>query len=173
MELLLWGSPKTVNLLEKIVNGGDVVLSSGDTVLGLLAAVSLSGFAKLNTIKRRSGKAYLILAHDHKQALSLIQRDNKNKIHIENIMNTCWPGPVTLIFKAQRGVADYMKSPDGTIALRVPDHPGLLQLAQKCEKLGALPSTILDCTGDVIKIVRQGAFSLEKLACLSKNSLLR
>jgi len=100
-----------------------------------------------------------------------------------------------------------MKSPEGTIAIRVPDHaglqnllahfPGLFSTSANCagdpvptsvavidpEILTRVayvitdepesaqvepgqkkaPSTIIDCTGPEVKIVREGAFSLAQL----------
>jgi len=108
---------------------------------------------------------------------------------------------VTLLCTAQEGLPLYMQSEEGTVALRVPDHPQLLALLQKFdglfstsansagapvpqlieeveneimqmvdgvvldknEKKENVPSTILDCTGDRIKVVRQGAFSAEMI----------
>ena len=52
----------------------------------------------------------------------------------------------------------------------------VLAMADFCvgEPVGAgtvLPSTILDCSGDVIKMVREGAFSRQKLEMLSGFSI--
>src|SRR3990170_3919066 len=101
MRPLLWGSSKTVAYVEKQLRSGRVVLAGGDTVLGLLAELSEKGYAKLDSIKNRSKKPYLILVENQQKALNLIEKDDSKICQIEKIMNVCWPGPVTLIFKAK------------------------------------------------------------------------
>ena len=116
-------------------------------------------------------------------------------------MNSCWPGPLTLILKAKPDLPDFMKSPEGTVGLRMPNHKGLLELLARFEGLfstsanragepvpqsideidpeimdaisylivdreqtpSMVPSTILDCSRDEIRIVRKGAYPIEKL----------
>ena len=135
------------------------------------------------------------------KALTFIEKDTKGFFQFEKLSNICWPGPITLIFKAKATVPHGVKSPEGNVAMRVPDHKGLLQLLEHFDALYStsanisgkpipitidqveesivqavagmvlnehssrlhLPSTIIDCTGEKIKIVRQGAFAVEKL----------
>ncbi|HLC07415.1 MAG TPA: L-threonylcarbamoyladenylate synthase [Candidatus Babeliales bacterium] len=201
MRPLLWGSSKTVAYVEKQLRSGRVVLAGGDTVLGLLAELSEKGYAKLDSIKNRSKKPYLILVENQQKALNLIEKDDSKICQIEKIMNVCWPGPVTLIFKAKATILPCIKSPEGNVAIRVPDHAGLLQLLERFDGLfstsancaggpvpnsieevdesimrsvvcvvlnddnaeSILPSTIIDCTGEKIIVVREGAFPTEKL----------
>lgn len=135
MTQLLWKDLSTIDSLETILKRGGVVLAEGDTVLGLLADVSKEGFAQLNSIKIRTEKPYLVLVSDQKKALNLIDGAVFNEFQIEKLMNNCWPGPVTLIFKAKSGIAHFMKASNGTIALRVPAHEGLLSLLERFEAL--------------------------------------
>jgi L-threonylcarbamoyladenylate synthase len=202
MKPLLWDNPITVDKVEKELRNGGVVLAGGDTVLGLLADVSECGYVALDSIKNRSNKPYLLLVANQEKAFNLIENDYVDIFQIEKLLNICWPGPVTLIFRAKATVPLGVKSPEGNVAIRVPDHAGLLQLLQNFDALystsanmsGApvpiglqevdksilqsvacvvlnenepvspLPSTIIDCTGAKLKIVREGALSVEKLA---------
>ena len=204
MAPLLWNDQKTIDILENELRKGNVILGEGDTVLGLLADVSQQGRLQLDLIKSRSEKPYLILVHDSKKAFKFIQFDESKLFQIENLMNICWPGPVTIIFRAKNDIPDFMKASHGTIALRVPHHQGLLQLLERCDALfstsansagkpvpstveqvdehilhsvrsivlnnigetpesALLPSTIIDCTGDQLVVVRQGAFPADLL----------
>jgi len=203
MKELLWSSPITVDYLENQLHKGEVVLAEGDTVLGLLADISEKGYEQLDYIKNREKKPYLLIVGDYKKALNFIEIEPGKLFQFENLMKTCWPGPVTLIFKAKRDSAVQIKSSNGNIALRVPCHSGLLKLLTKfdalfstsanisgqpvpynvaqvdhhvlnavacvvlndvTEKEGAyLPSTIIDCTGDKLMVVRQGAFEIALL----------
>lgn len=204
MRTLFWGKQETIDVLTKELRQGGVVLGEGDTVLGLLADLSEQGVMGLDHIKGRSKKPYLVLVHDYQKALNLIQIDGVKVFQIEKLMNICWPGPVTLIFKAKHDLADFMKAADGTIALRVPQHDGLLQLLASFDGLfstsanssgqpvpgtidqvdesimqavacivrnnegnssqsASIPSTIIDCTGERLVVVRQGAFDADAL----------
>lgn len=204
MRTLSWGNPETIDLLVNTLHHGNVALAEGDTVLGLLADLSEQGFAQLDHIKNRSKKPYLVLVHDCKKALTFIEKAGLKVFQIEKLMNICWPGPVTLIFRAQKELPAFIKASDGTIALRVPKHDGLLQLladfdglfstsanssgepvpstidqvnedimrsvacivrndADENPQTASLPSTIIDCTGDQLIVVRQGAFFADEL----------
>jgi L-threonylcarbamoyladenylate synthase len=203
MRTLFWNNPETIEYVGKKLHGGGVVLAEGDTVLGLLADVSQKGRAQLDHIKNRSKKPYLILIGSPQKVFDFIEVDQKKVIQVEKLINICWPGPVTLIFRAKAEIAPYSQSEDGTVALRVPNHAGLLQLLSQFDGLfstsannaGALvpstikevdsaimsavacvvmnddsqkaqshlPSTIIDCTGERLVVVRQGAFDASKL----------
>lgn len=209
MKELLWGNPETIEHLKKELHNGSVILAEGDTVLGLLVDISEKGIAQLDSIKNRSKKPYLILVGDSKKVLKFIDKDTNKTLQIEKLMNSCWPGPVTLIFKAKQGVAHQAISADGTIALRVPDHAGLLKLLTDFDALfstsanksgqsvpmsidqvdsdimnavacvvvndvqnkfqSTMPSTIIDCTGQHLVLVREGAFDVE---CLKKENFI-
>ncbi len=203
MRRLSWGNPETIGYLEKELRGGGVVLAEGDTVLGLLADVSEKGRAQLDHIKSRSKKPYLILIGSPQKLFDFIEIDQKKVFQVEKLIDICWPGPVTLIFRARTGVLEAAQSAEGKIALRVPDHAGLLDLLQRFDALfstsanstgesvpssidavdssiidsvaaivvnehtqspHALPSTIIDCTGEKLVVVRQGAFDSGRLA---------
>jgi L-threonylcarbamoyladenylate synthase len=201
MKPLFWGNRETIIQIADLLKSGKVVLAAGDTVLGLLADISQNGFAQLDAIKKRSNQPYLLLVENKQKALNLIEKTFIEKCQIEKIMDICWPGPATLILKAKPEVPEGVKSPDGTIAIRVPDHKGLLQLLHHFDALystsanlkgqpvpanleeidptivqsvasivlndndaaSTLASTIIDCTGETLKIIRQGAFAPEKL----------
>jgi len=197
---LYWENDAAVAALEKSLKDGNVILGDSDTVFGLLAPCSQKGFDALNEIKRRASKPYLILIDsvdklDHFVELPLTD-------HVQKIVASCWPGPLTIIFKAKKDLPSYLQSADGTIALRMPAHKGLLQLLsrfedglfstsanitdqplpEKIEEVdptlmhavshviinkkrpdNGLPSTIIDCSREPIKIIREGVFSKEQL----------
>lgn len=202
MKPLFWGNQATHKLIEKELRNGGVVLAEGDTVFGLLADISQAGYAQLDHIKNRSKKPYLLLVANQEKAFDLIEKSEIKICQIEKLINICWPGPATLIFRAKASVPQGVKSPEGNVAIRVPDHAGLLQLLQHFDALystsantsgkqvpasladvdgsivqavacivlnenqaeSVIPSTIIDCTGEKIKIIRNGALPIEKLA---------
>ena len=212
MRTLLWVDPETIDYLEQQLESGGIILAQGDTVLGLLAAVSRKGFLSLNRIKAREEKPYLLLVHDYKKALDLIEIPQGKLLQFEKFMNSCWPGPVTLIFRAKQGISQYMKASNGTVAIRVPEHAGLLKLLERFDALfstsanssgapipgsikeveggiinsvssivlndeneysqSTVPSTIIDCTGDQVVVIRKGAFSIDTLVAIFGKDLL-
>ncbi len=177
----------------------NINLSSTDTVLGLLGRLTQKSFDKLNKIKERNDKPYIILVESLEKAQLF-----SHSFQIENIMRLAqivWPGPVTLIVKANQSLPKFLKSTNNTIALRIPKHEGLLAILRQFDGLFStsankagmpvpnslneieptiiaaidhiivdiekeiknIPSTILDCTGAQIKVIRQGAYPVEEL----------
>ena len=196
---LYWDDQGAVSSIRKVLSEGNVVAGTSDTIPGLLAPISLQGVMFLDEIKKRRDKPYLVLIESKKKLLRFI---DKEKIHhIESLLEYCWPGPLTVILPPKKEVPSYALSKEGTIALRVPNHEGLLTLLKDfdglfstsaniadqpvpktadeidpsiLEKVAYLvvdsievgtskPSTILDCTGKQIKVVREGEYSVGEL----------
>ena len=200
---LYWDDLGAIDRIEQALRAGKAVLGSSDTVFGLLAMPCQSGLRELDQIKQRADKPYLVLIGQKDKAELFVNQ--QDIFQIENIINVCWPGPLTLILRAKAGVAQYMQSKDGTIALRVPNHTGLQQLLSRFDGLFSTsanrtgqpipstldeidkeilqqaacvvidrmrpehiqkevrPSTILDCSGDEIKVIREGAYPVDQL----------
>ncbi|MBP9764830.1 Sua5/YciO/YrdC/YwlC family protein [Candidatus Babeliales bacterium] len=131
--MIYWNEEKTQEILEQTLSDQQVILASGDTVLGLWGTITESVFHKLNTIKQRHDKPYLLVIGSAEK-LPLFT-DQQLTSQLKTLIETCWPGPVTIIVKARSDLPSWMKSPDGTIALRVPDHNGLLRLLTKYDAL--------------------------------------
>jgi len=208
-----WQQENVLPALAHELQQGNLLISSTDTVLGLLAPISQEGYQALNRVKKRSGKPYLILIGSPDQASQYADISVHIGMHeqIRSLMSHCWPGPLTLIVPAKSGIPDYIMGSDGTVALRVPSHAGLLALLAHFDglfstsanlsdepvparvdglnsdlvdavryivtdqdvQLGAtLPSTILDCTHDAIRVVRRGAYSIDVLEQIGGKKLL-
>ncbi len=195
---LLWSDASAIKMLQQALQDNQVVVGSSDTVLGLLAPLSEAGFQALNNLKQRNEKPYLVLiASVDKVAYFADQIPD----YAQMFMHTCWPGPLTIIVKAKKGLPSYLVSPQGTIALRVPEHTGLLTLLQHFPGLFStsanitgepipntledldphiaggvaykmvdqgsaahtVPSTLIDCSGPQLKVVREGAYPIAML----------
>jgi len=131
--MIYWNDQNTFKILRSILNDQKVILTSGDTVLGLWGNISSTVFERMNTIKDRHDKPYLMVIGSIDKLPLFI--DQPLGEQLETLVQTCWPGPVTLIFKARADLPSWMKSSDGTIALRVPDHLGLLELLRDFDGL--------------------------------------
>ena len=162
-------------------------------MLGLLAVSNEQGRIALDHVKQRNDRPYLILAVSSQKALSMAgsfksaTHGKDDKRADEAIL----AGPLTIILP-------------GGIAVRVPNHAGLLKLLAITgplystsanitgqpvpERLSdvdpsiissvaavidndaahypVVPSTIVDCSGEEVRIVREGAISAEEIkAC--------
>lgn len=123
---LQWNKKKDVDKVIDALREGSAVVGTSDTVLGLFADTTYEGFLRLNSLKGRFEKPYLVLLNAQDQAYSFV--DRVYLLQIENLLSHCWPGPLTVVLPAKKDVPSYMKSKEGTIALRVPNHDGLLYL---------------------------------------------
>ena len=138
--MIYWDDIHTVAVLQTVLQQGQVILASGDTVLGLWCNIDSQAYASLNKIKQRHDKPYLLVIQSVEKLPLFIDQEFDETL--KNLVQTCWPGPVTLIFKARADLPDWMKSPNGTIAIRVPDHQGLLALLEHFDALFSTSANI-------------------------------
>lgn len=193
----VWADAVACAYVEKLLKGGQIVAGTSDTVAGLLAPLTQQGFDALNMIKGRSNKPYLVLLPDKTRVAEYCTVSAVPGVL--KLMGACWPGPLTLILPAKPGVPSYLAH-QGAIAVRVPQHRGLLTLLAMCgglfstsanytgqpvpervdsidndilDKVAAIivdqgvvatvPSTILDCTHNRIKVIREGVYGISAL----------
>ena len=200
VENLSWKNSEHLELIKRSLKQGKVVVGSSDTVLGLLAATTLSGFNSLNAIKKKKKKPYIILIDQIDKLKHFVAKMPEKAVL--NLLQNCWPGPLTVLFEAHPNLPTFLQSHDHKIALRIPQHDGLLAAAADFEGLFStsanltnepvptivsqispqimnkidlvvadsytavnmgLPSTILDCTVMQPRLVRAGAYDLERL----------
>jgi len=129
MQKKITWSKDSIPALYQALMQGSVLVGTSDTVFGLLAQADQKGFNRLNAIKGRSEKPYLVITRSLSTALELCaQKEQQELLHC---MKACWPGPVTMIVKAKESVPDYMRSKEGAIAVRVPQHEGFKMLLEK------------------------------------------
>lgn len=200
MRKLYWNDLNSRVLIVQKLQSEKIVAGSSDTVLGLLSPVTERGRSLLDEIKVRKDKPYIILIGSALKIYYFVSPQDFERV--AKLIEFCWPGSLTLIFKAKDGLPAWMKAANGTVSLRVPKHEGLLSILSHfpglfstsanlggqpvpsqvedidphiMEQISALivdfpsqggiavPSTILDCSGPVIKIIREGAYSIATL----------
>ena len=130
---LSWSQKKDVDFLVQVLKKEGVILGSSDTVLGFLATLTAGGFKTLNRLKQRSSKPYLILVGSEKKVFNF--SDDFKKDPIKKLIKFFWPGPLTIIVQAKSSLPAYMCSDDRTVAIRVPNHEGLLSLLKNFDGL--------------------------------------
>lgn len=209
-EILTWNKKRDIETAVRELEIGELILGASDTVLGFFAPVSEQAVLTLNAIKGRVDKPYIVLIG--KKSFVGSFSDNLSE-SAQALVEHCWPGPLTLIFKTKPGVPSYVQGVQGAIAIRMPAHEGILTLLQdipavfstSANKAGKpvpsclkdvdpeiikqirvfimddahsyctsiMPSTIIDCTGGQLKVVREGAYAIDKLEDVAGQKFLR
>ncbi|GAB2920160.1 L-threonylcarbamoyladenylate synthase [Nonomuraea fastidiosa] len=181
------------------VRRGDLLVLPTDTVYGIGAdAFTPEAVAKLLEAKGRGrDMPPPVLVGTVRAATALV--DDLGP-YGQDLIDAFWPGPLTLICKANRALSWDLGDTKGTVAVRMPLHPVALDLlketgpmavssanrsgspaattvAEAEEQLGDAvevyldggkstdntPSTILDLTTAVPRLLRRGAIPVEKL----------
>jgi L-threonylcarbamoyladenylate synthase len=125
---LSWQNPKTILKIKESIENNNVIISTTDTVIGLLTNATIEGLETLNKLKgARVQNPYIILIKSIDILTKFIDQNTLTPQFI-NFLKLCWPGSVTIIFKAHSNLPCYLKGPNNTIALRCPNHKGLLSL---------------------------------------------
>lgn len=138
----------TKNTIEELVeelNKKNVVCFKTDTIWGLSANPKSSRAIKnLYTIKQRNLDKPFIFLISKKQNLNELV-DNISQTE-QKLINAFWPGPLTIIFKAQENL-DILQNytQKQTIALRMPKDELCQELLQKIDY--PLPSTSVNLEG--------------------------
>lgn len=200
-KILLGSSESDLQNAAFLLQQGETVAFPTDTVYGLGAnALHADAIQKIYDAKGRpSDKPLIILIHDKAQLDTFTLRISDDA---QKLMNTFWPGPLTLVFPKRPGVVpDHVTRGLNTVAVRMPNHPVALQILQLAKVPVAAPSanlsgnpspvdaaqvqrdlngriaaivdggtcevgvasTILDISGDVPAILRQGVITKEQL----------
>ncbi len=134
-KIMYWSNQDTQKLLKESLLNNMVSIISTDTILGLVAPITEEGFSHLNETKGgRDNKPYLLLISSPQKLEFFIHLEKLTET-MRNVINNCWPGPVTIIFQAQAMLPFYLKSPSGTIALRCPQHKELQKLLEEFDAL--------------------------------------
>ena len=117
-----------------LIREGGVVAFPTETVYGLGAdCFNISAVLKIFQIKKRPADNPLIVhICDREQLKDLIDQDYQKA---STVMDTFWPGPVTLIFRKKPVVPKEVTGGLETVAVRMPSHP----VAYKLLKLSGTP----------------------------------
>ncbi|GLW24688.1 threonylcarbamoyl-AMP synthase [Microbispora amethystogenes] len=181
------------------VRKGELVVLPTDTVYGIGAdAFTASAVNALLEAKGRGRDMPVpVLVGTVRAANALVESLGT---YGQDLVDTFWPGPLTLILRANRSLSWDLGDTKGTVAVRMPLHPVALDLLKETgpmavssanrsgnppattvdqaqEQLGELvtiyldggpcgddvPSTILDLTTAVPRVLRKGAIPVDKI----------
>jgi len=135
---------------------GGVAVVPTDTVYGLAASLEHSdAIEQLYDLKGRPhDKPIPILVASSEEAKRL--SSNLSSVACR-LVRAFWPGPLTIVVQAARGVPEACLSGGRTVGLRMPDHGALLSLLAACG--GALAVTSANSSGDPETVTASDAFA--------------
>ena len=122
---------KIDEIVEVLSSGGLTILPT-ETVYGaMVLATNTKAVNKLTKYKKRPfGKPYSIAVNNPKMAEQYVVLNNTAK----NLYKTYLPGPVTIISKGRHKVAIGVESETGTLGIRIPDYPFVINIIEKLGK---------------------------------------
>ncbi len=122
-----------------LLRRGGIVAFPTETVYGLAAnALDPCAVAKVFAAKQRPHFDPLIVHLPDIAWLDRLARDIPDTA--VRLVDTCWPGPLTIVVPRSELIPDIVTSGLDTVALRMPDHPLAKELLDKCGVPLAAPS---------------------------------
>ncbi|HVP57436.1 MAG TPA: L-threonylcarbamoyladenylate synthase [bacterium] len=121
---------ETISRAARVVTDGGIIAFPTDTTYGLAASIHCKqAVARLKRLKsRKSGQPFLVIAAD----LDWVRELAVVKAGHRRLMDTYWPGPLSIVFQASRAVPAYVAGPGRTIAIRIPDDTLTQSILRAC-----------------------------------------
>lgn len=129
-----------------ILNRGDIVVFPTETVYGIGAdATNAKAVDKIFSVKQRPKDNPLIV---HIGCISLLSEIVETiPSAVMPLLQTVWPGPLTIILKARKGMLpDNVRAGLDTVAIRMPNHPAAMAILKQLGKPVAAPSANISGT---------------------------
>jgi len=128
---------------ETLVEGGVIAIPT-DTVYGIAASIfSQPAIDRIYTIKGRDpSKSLPVLV----SSLAALERLTEPlDVRTALLLDRFWPGPLTVVLPARPGLDEFLTAEDGTIGVRMPNHPLALEIIDRSG--GAIACTSANRSG--------------------------
>ena len=115
-------------ICEKLING-NIGIIEHDTLPGIVGIATQQNAKKIQQIKQRpesKGFIFLIPNTDHLNQLAINVSETTKEL-----INSYWPGPLTIIMEKHPNISPLITGSNTTIAIRYPKHPMLSELLSK------------------------------------------
>jgi ribonuclease PH len=142
--VLPMSDPEALERAAQELLGGGLVAFATDTVYGVGALPTPEGAAALSAAKGRPRDKPLPLLLASEDLLPRYAEDVPPIVR--QLTSAYWPGPLTIVLRGRDEIARVVGSRDGSVGVRVPEHPELLQLLSLCG--GALLVSSANRSGD-------------------------
>lgn len=138
MATIFSASDDNISLLAQKLLGGEIVAVPTETVYGLAAsAYDSAACARIFRAKGRPAFDPLIV---HLPIGFDLREVAQPTSLASTLIETFWPGPLTLVLEKTRVIPDIVTSGLGSVALRMPSHPVFQRLLGACKTPLAAPS---------------------------------
>lgn len=119
-----------LEIAKQCLEEGKIVAFPTDTVYGLACRCDKQELQeRLKHVKGRpEEKPFPIVVGSFEQCQELAMVDERT----EKIIETCWPGPLTLILNRRDDVNEWVTNGHKTIAIRMFEEEGITQMIQQC-----------------------------------------
>ena len=126
------------DLAVESLKAGEVVAFPTETVFGLgVIASKKEAYEKLVKVKERTpGKPFTLMC----SSISMAVRYAEIDVRIASIMKAFFPGELTLLLKARKGLPEWVTLGTGVVGIRVPNDKNLLNLIEKVGEPLLVPS---------------------------------
>ena len=113
---------KALNQAIEALRSGEVIVFPTETTYGLGAnALDEDAVERVAVLKRRDAKNPIALIIADLDMLKEVVADPPPIA--ERLMSVFWPGPLTLVLPAKKGLSPLLCNPDGGVGVRVSSHP--------------------------------------------------
>jgi L-threonylcarbamoyladenylate synthase len=143
--ILKRGSPHAIEWAAEQLAAGGVIGLPTDTVYGIAASLGhADAIARIFEIKDRPLDKPLPVLVSSTQ--SLVQIAHLPDQAIRDLLDEFWPGPLTVVVPGVNGLPRGVRGDDGTVAVRLPNHPLAIEIIEKAG--GAVACTSANLSGD-------------------------
>ena len=144
--VLAASAPDAVAWTAEAIVAGKVVAIPTDTVYGIAASLSHpQALARIFDIKSRDLRRVLPVLISSAEQVAHLTTDLDPDVPL--LLATYWPGPLTVVVPALPGMPAAVTGPDGTVGLRVPNHPAAITVIEHAG--GAIACTSANPSGDL------------------------
>ena len=129
----------------EVVRGGGVIAFPTETFYGLgVDPLNVPAVQRLYDLKGRSPQTspILVLIRSRRELQALVSEITPAA---ERLMQACWPGPLTLVFRAAEAVSSVLTAGTGTIGVRLSAYPDVQRVLEVIG--GPLTGTSANRTG--------------------------
>ena len=144
--VLAASSPDAIAWTAEAIAAGKVVAMPTDTVYGIAASLSHpEALARIFQIKARDPRRVLPVLISSPEQVTHLTTDLDPDVPL--LLATYWPGPLTVVVSALPGMPAAVAAADGTIGLRVPNHPAAIAVIEHAG--GAVACTSANRSGEL------------------------
>lgn len=121
-----------INKVAKVLHNGGIIGYPTETIYGIgCSAYNNNAVQRIYDLKGRDqSKAMILIAADMLQVQELVKTI---PVAAEKLIESFWPGPLTLVFEASEKLKQYAIKTSKTIAIRIPACPICLALLKSCD----------------------------------------